>query len=366
MQTLTIQKSVIEQSISNMQSAINKKHAIDITSNIMFEVINNKLILKATDHEFYIKTTLTPNHIENAIKGAVNGESISNVMKSLEDGEIILEETKDSFYIKQNKSSFKLPLFEVNDFPFSQNYQNMEKVDIDNNILLQSIKKVLHCCSEKETINVAMQGILLEIKDNTLSIVATDSKRLGYIRTQYKGQTKSLSCIIPKKAINEILRLFNNDFEIFIKRTDNNQAETIGIINNEIEFYSKLINAKYPDYENLLKQKPNIQTIKVEKDKLLKAINQINSICYRLKITFRNNEITLETLEGLNGASASVSIDAEVNITEEKTTGLVNKHILECITSTKFNDLEILIDNPNRPIFIMTQDFEEIIMPQII
>ena len=92
MQTLTIQKSVIEQSISNMQSAINKKHAIDITSNIMFEVIDNKLILKATDHEFYIKTTLTPNHTENAIKGAVNGESISNVMKSLEDGEIILEE----------------------------------------------------------------------------------------------------------------------------------------------------------------------------------------------------------------------------------------------------------------------------------
>ncbi|RDU65734.1 DNA polymerase III subunit beta [Helicobacter didelphidarum] len=351
-----------------MQNAINKKYTIDITSNIMFETIDNKLILKATDHELYIKSTLTPKSLNGNISCAINGELIINVMKSLNDSEIILEETEEFLYIKQNKSSFKLPIFEINDFPFNESYTKMEKINLDNDMLLQSIKKISHCCSDKDTLNIAMQGILLEIKNSSLNIVATDSKRLGFIRKEYNENIQPLSCIIPKKAINELLKLFNNSFEFYIKRfEEDNKIETIGIIHENLEFYSKLINANYPNYENLINTKPQVTPIQIEKDKLLRALNQMNSICTRVKVTFNPNEIILETLEGLNGASASNSIEnIQTHITESKQTGLVNRHILECISNIKFDDIEIFIDDPNRPIFIVSKDFEEIIMPQII
>lgn len=349
-----------------MQSAINKKNTIDITSNIMIEVIDNKLILKATDHEIYIKATLIPNIIEGKICCAVNGDSLSSIMKSLNDSEIIIEENEGILSIKQNKSCFNLPIFEINDFPFRQNYQEMEKVNIDNTLLLHSIKRIIHCCSDKEMLNIAMQGILIEAKEKSISIVATDSKRMGYIQKQTEN-TKSFSCIIPKKAINEIFKLFDNDFEFYIKRIDEEQIETIAIINSEFEFYAKIINAKFPNYENLIASKPKVKAIVIEKEKFIKALNQVSSICSRIKVTFMPNEIIFETLEGINGASGSSSIDNIVtHIAEPKITGLVNKHILDCITSTKYEEIELYIDDPNKPIFVTAKDFEEIIMPQII
>ncbi len=370
MNKITIKKNLIDQAISNMQSAINKKNTIDITSNISFETIDNKLILKATDHEIYIKTMLKIETLQGKIKCAINGELISNVMKALNDiDEVIIEEKEETLLIKQNNSSlFKIPIFEINEFPFSQDYKEMEKINIDNNYLLQSIKQVMHCCNEKENFNIAMQGILFEIKENKISIVATDSKRLGYTQKQNNENIESFNSIIPKRTINEIIRLFNNDFEIYIKRMqDTDKLESIGFINEDIEFYAKLINANFPDFSSIITNKPKVDSIKIKKEKILKAMNQINTICSRIKMTFDKNLITLETLEGINGSSASIKINDIENTKEEIISiGIVNKHILECVSNTKYEDIEFIIDDPNKPIFVVTKDFEEIIMPQIL
>lgn len=368
MNAITITKSAIDQAITNMQCVINKKNTIDITANISLETTDDTLILKATDHENYMRITLKPNSIQGKLKCAVNGELMSNVMKALNDSDVIIEEKEEILYIKQNNASvFKIPIFEINEFPFSQSIQTMERIDIDNNFLLQSIKKVMHCSNEKESFNIAMQGILFQSKEKVLSIVATDSKRLGYIQ-QNEPNLREFVGIIPKKAIHEVLKLFNADFEIYVTiMPENNKIETIGFVNQEIEFYAKLINANFPDFSSIIANKPNIPALKIEKEKLLKSINQINSICQRVKATFDKDKVIFETLEGINGASASVTLQGiENSMAEEMTLGLVNKHLLECITSTKYDEIEFLIEDPHKPIFVIAKDFEEIIMPQIL
>lgn len=374
MNAINIKKSLLEQAITNMQCAINKKNAIDITSNISIETNKEgNLILKATDHETYIKTTLKPESIQGEIKCAINGEIISNILKELNDTVLTIEKDSDNnIFIKQNNSSvFKLPIFEISEFPFSQNYkdenQNFKKMEIDNNFLLQSFKKVIHCCNDKDTFNIAMQGILLENINKKLSIVATDSKRLGYIQKDTENIEDFIS-IIPKKTINEVLKLFNAECEIYIKNMkDTNKIEIMGFISKDIEFYSKLISGNFPDFTVIVSNKPKIPTIKINKEKLLKAINQINTICQRTKIIFKKDEIVFEELEGINGASASVTIKGiENQKSKDITIGIANKHLLECISNIKYDDIEIIIDEPQKPIFITTQDFEEIIMPQII
>lgn len=374
MNAINIKKSTIEQAITNLQCAINKKNAIDITANISIETTEKELILKATDHETYIKTTLEPESIQGKLKCAINGELISNIMKGLNDTDLIIEEDKDKniLLIRQNNASvFKLPIFEISDFPFSQNYQDssqgFKKIEIDNNFLIKSIKKIMHCCNEKEVFNIAMQGILFENKNEKLSIVATDSKRLGYIQQNTENMEEFVS-IIPKKTINEIIKLFNLEYEIYIKRIpDSNKVETIGLISKDVEFYAKLINANFPDFTIIIANKPKIPLIKINKEKLLKAINQINAICQRTKVTLEKDKITFETLDGINGASASVILQGIENQREDSITiGLVNRHILECISNIKYDEIEIIIDEPQKPIFIISKDFEEIIMPQII
>ncbi|RDU61567.1 DNA polymerase III subunit beta [Helicobacter sp. MIT 14-3879] len=370
MNTISIDKSIIEQALSNMQNAINKKDFTDITSNILLETSENNIVLKATDHEIYIKTSLIPTTAQGTIKCAINGGIINNIMKSLNEGEIILEETDNLLLIKQNKSCFKIPIYEINNLPFRQNYQEMEKINIDNELFIQGIKKIYHCCADpKDATNIAMQGILLEIKNNLFSLIATDSRRLGFIRKEYQGDIQDISCILPKKSINEILKLFNNEFEIYIKRINNEDntsyIESIGIIYQNMEFYTKLINARFPAYEAIIKKQPNAQCIKINKTDFIKAINQINAVSNKVKITFTKEEIILETIED-EGSSASIHIDSPTTTQEDIHIGLTNKYLLECMSSSKYEDLEFHISNPNTAVFINLHDFEELIMPHIL
>lgn len=372
MNAINIKKSMLEQAIANMQGAINKKNAIDITANISLETTEDKeLILKATDHEAYIKTALKPESIQGKIKCAINGELISNIIKGLNDTDITIEEENDILVIRQNNTSiFNLPIFEINDSHFSQDYkdenQGFKKIEVNNNFLLQSFKNVIHCCDDKE-FNMAMQGILFENKNDKISIVATDSKRLGYIQQDTRNIDEFTS-IIPKKIVNEVLKLFDAECEIYIKNIlDSNKIETIGFISDNIEFYAKLINANFPDFTVIIAKKPQTPTIKISKEKLIKTMNQINAICQRTKVTFESDKIIFETLEGINGASASITLKGIENNREDSITiGITNKHILECLSNIKYDTIEIIIDEPQKPIFIMSQDFKEIIMPQIL
>ncbi|RDU71961.1 DNA polymerase III subunit beta [Helicobacter aurati] len=371
MNTISIDKSTIEQALSNMQNAINKKDFTDITSNIFFQTTEDKIIIKATDHEIAMKISLQARAIEGNIKCAVNGGIIINIMKSLNEGDITLEEAETVLFIKQNKTSFKVPIHEIDNVPFRYNYQEMEKIDIDNELFLQGIKKIYHCCADpKDATNISMQGILLEIKNNLLSLIATDSRRLGFIRKEYRGDIQDLACIVPKKSINEILKLFHNEFEIFIKRAntrddEESYIESIGFIYQNIEFYTKLINARFPAYEAIIKKQANACRIAINKANFLKAINQINAVSHRVKISFTPKTIILETIED-EGSSASIHIDSENNITEDIQIGLTNKYLLECISSSKYEELEFHISDPNTAILIDLKDFEELIMPQIL
>lgn len=372
MNMISIDKSILDQAITNMQSAVNKKNVIDITANISLETIDNNLILKATDHEIYIRTILETKSLQGEIKCAVNGEAIGNFIKGLNDSEVIIEQDNENLYIKQNNASvFKIPIFEINELPFSQDYKNeqqgFQSIDINNNFLLQSLKKIMHCCNDKETFNIAMQGILFEIKDKEINIVATDSKRLGYVQKQTECDKDFIS-IIPKKTLQEILKLFSTDCELYIKpMQDSNKIETLCFVSENIEFYAKLINANFPDFRSIIANKPQLPTLKINKEKILKTLNQMNAICQRAKVTFESNKIIFETLEGINGASASITInDIENHKAEPMVIGLVNRHLLECISNIKQDEFEIIIDDPYKPIFVITKDFEEVIMPQII
>lgn len=378
MNIVSINKSLLDQAITNMQSAINKKDVIDFTANISLETTYNdvtkkdELILKATEHEIYIQTKIEINLIQGEIKCAVNAEAIGNFIKGLNDGEVIIQECDNKLYIKQdNDSEFEISTFEINDFLFKQNYKDEEEfqqIDIDNNLFLNSLKTIMHCCNDKDTIiNNAMQGVFFEIKDKKISIVATDSRRLGYIqkKTEYNNE---FTGIIPKKTIQEILKLFSTDFEIYIKKmNDGNKIETICFVNQYTQFYAKLINANFPDFRSIISNKPKIPTLKINKEKFLKTLNQLNAICQRAKVTFQSNQIIFETLEGINGASALIKINNIENNQEKTITiGLVNKHLLDCINNIKQEEFEMIIEDPYKPIFITTKEFEEIIMPQVI
>lgn len=371
---ITISKSKLEHAVSILQNAVNKKYTVDITSNILLETINGMLVMKATQNEFLsIKLNIKPDSIEGNINCAVNAEALDKWIKGLQDAEVILELKDDYLHITQKRSSSKLQVFEGEDFPFRESYSDkedgvykFEKLEIDNKLTLEALKSVSHCCLDKENFNIALLGVLLDIKDSKLSIAATDTKRLAYIIRDYADSATEINSVIPKKAIVELAKIFNADFEVYIKKfpDSKNKVEVMAFVNEEIEFYTRTINQSFPSFKEVIAQRPNITPFSVEKEKILKAFHQINQICTKTKMTLKPNEVILESLYAISNSSGKIIIeDVETNLSEEVETGVVNKHIIDCVGNTKADSIDIYINEESGNIYFDLKDYEEVIVP---
>ncbi|STQ85247.1 DNA polymerase III subunit beta [Helicobacter muridarum] len=372
MNATTIDKESLDKALSSMQNVIYRKNKNDLASNVFIETIEDKFILKSTDYEMSIRISLKIKEKQGELKSAIDFSLFSNIIKALNDDNVIIELKDNYINFKQGKSRFKMPVMEYgNEQLFATlDYNKMEKLNIDSNPFLSASKKAVHACSEKEIINIALQGILLEIKNNEMNLVATDTKRLAYIKQKYEQETKDIYCLIPKKAINHILKHFSENFDIYLQRGIYNNEELIeyiAFVSENTELYVKPINAKYPSFEFLLKPRENEHKLSLNKIELMKALIKMNVTNRNSKITFNKEFIKLETLDSdVEQINASIEIPCNLDLNEDITIGVSNRHLIECLSASSNENIEINIATLDTPILIDMGDIKEVIMPQIV
>jgi DNA polymerase-3 subunit beta len=138
----TINKNIIENVISSMQPFLEKKDVSNITSHIYFEINDNHLIIKSTDYEMGFEIIISDiNNYSNG-KATVNGSNLLNILRRLKEDNIIFEITNNNLNINQNKSNFKLPMYNANEYPSFPNIDNLTTLNINIINIINSIKKI--------------------------------------------------------------------------------------------------------------------------------------------------------------------------------------------------------------------------------
>ncbi|WP_299547092.1 DNA polymerase III subunit beta [uncultured Helicobacter sp.] len=353
---ITIPNSVLDNIFTSLQPFLDKKDSSQITSHIYLETRNHQLIAKATDFEMGLcALTDSVNIIEEGI-ATVNGKQILDIIKRLKEGEVNLYTNNENLHIKQNRSSFKLPMFNAQEFPTFPEFETLPKLEINSLELITSMKKifpVVDMNNQKRELN----GALLDIKEYSYNFIATDTKRLAIIKFE-KPSGKNLSLIFPRKAITEIQRLFFDNVELFY-----NEKNVIIKSQNYI-FFSHLINGKFPDYEKILPKEMQIE-LNIPKSSIIEGIKVINSVTNDVKLIFKSNEILFESLSQDN-SEAKTQIEIELPITEEIEIGINSKHILDFLTQIDTATFTWALNGKNAPFILKSENFSTVVMPIIL
>jgi DNA polymerase III subunit beta len=130
--------------------------------------------------------------------------------------------------------------------------------------------QIQYAMADKDS-RVFLNGMLFEIKNNSLGLVATDAHRLGFVTTQINETVAACSSIIPKKTIIELYKLLE----------DTSDGVTVKIFPNQVCFetagkqlITKVIDGKYPDYERVIPL-GNDKLCLIRRDALLKAVERV-------------------------------------------------------------------------------------------
>ncbi len=353
---ITVSKPIIENILIYAQAFLEKKDTSQITSHVFLNATDSKLTIKATDNEigFEVETD-NVNIISNGSVTA-NGKKLLDIIRILKDGEINLEVKNEVLFITQAHSNFKLPTFSSTNFPKFPTSENKARIKIDSHLLIESFKKVTPVIDTNNP-KYELNGALIDIKQNNINFVATDTKRLAIVNIENENE-KELSIIIPKKAIVEIQKLFFNDIELFYDDTN------LIIHSKQYTFFTKLINGKYPEYLRILPREIK-NTLVLPKALMIDSLKQITTISSDVIISFYLNTIKFESLSDDN-IEAKTEIEYETGFEETFTIAISSKYILDFLNSINSSEFSIGLNESNLPFILIEENFRTVVMPIVI
>src|SRR5574344_2134618 len=238
-----ITKNILENVIASMQPFLEKKDSSAITSHVYLETKDNKLIVKATDYEIGLETTVENiSNIEDG-KTTVNGNNLLGIIKRLKNENITLEADSNNLIIKQNKSVFKLPTYDANEYPNINKYENLKELSISTINFINSIKKITPSIDNNNP-KFELNGALLDIKSQKINFVSTDTRRLALSYLENISNDE-MQLIIPKE------RIIPSSLKYNFPLPKNILVESIKLVTSLFSNIKITFNPKYIIFESL-------------------------------------------------------------------------------------------------------------------
>jgi DNA polymerase-3 subunit beta len=352
---IRVSKPLIESILINLQPFLEKKDASQITSHVYIEAVNNVVTIKATDGE--IGLTITSNNIIIEDEGTftANGKKLLDIIRILKNNEIILEVIANNLNIKQDKSKFKLPTFNPQNYPSFPLIDNKPQITLDSINLIKGLKKISSAIDNNNP-KFELNGALLDIKTNETKLVGTDTRRLS-IASLLTQNENEFSLIIPKKAILEIQKLFMDQINIYYDDTN------LIIQNENYYFFTRLINGNYPDYARIIPSENKIK-ITLPKKEMLEAIKMITTISQEIKVTFNEESILFNSLTA-DSIEAKTELQRHTGLNESFELNVNSRYLLDFIAQVEENEFQILLNEPTLPFVLKDKEFITVIMPII-
>jgi DNA polymerase-3 subunit beta len=345
---IKIEKNLIENILSTIIGFTEKKDNSQITSHILLEA-DEKLTIKATDKEIGIKIS-TECKIEEKGKLTINAKKFNDIIRTLRNKEIEIYSEQNKIIIKQDLSIYKLVSFDPNMFPEFPNTENLEIIQIETEELKDAIKKIYPVIDNNNP-KYELNGALFDLKEKT-NFVSTDTRRLAIY---YSNATaKENKIIVPKRSLSEIKKILREDMKIYYDNVH------LIIKNENIFFFTKLINGKFPAYEKIIPKQLKYQLL-LEKDTFLSHLKQISIISNEVKISIKKDKIEFESIsEESMQAKTSFEIHTEI---EEFTFAVNSRYIIDFLNVIDEKIFTLGLNEPNIPFILKSEKFLTIVMP---
>lgn len=353
--------------LQSVSRSVGVKATLPVLGNILFEAVDNKLRLSATNLEVGVIKQINCEVIEGG-SITIPAKTLNEVISSLSGLEIEFYIEGDLLQIAAGKFKANLNGIDPREFPAIPSAEN-SGFKIPKEIFKETIPQISFASAVDEGRPV-LTGILTEIKEGRFEVVATDGFRLAHKTfANEKLAGISFKALIPRRTLEELVRLVNEETddisEITVATTDNQNQVVFNI--GQTILSSRLIEGNFPTWEKIIPEKFVTHTV-INKDELIKGLklasvfarNEANVI--RLKISSGVIKLTSETRE-LGHQDAEV----EATVTgEDMEVAFNSKYLLDAVSACPGIEQKINFSGSLSPTLVKPiegEGLEYIVMP---
>lgn len=295
---ITFPKANLQKAINVLQKVSQNKTSSNLPGAIYITTKNGQVELQGNDFELGIRLTIDGD-IKEPGTLVVGSRYFQELIRKLPGDTIELYKPEDgnSLTITSGSSEFNLVTLHPDDFSLVEQIHDQDHVNIDSFAMKELIDLTNYAAATDEDRPV-FTGALLEIKENEVTMVATDTHRMAVKKIIIdEPATTPMRAIIPTKTLAEVSRLLPTDNPAMINIIWN---RTQIVFNFEsIYIISRLIEGTYPEYEKVIPSQFDSSAV-IDRREFAGAVDRVSllakDISYNvIRYDWSENNVTLST-----------------------------------------------------------------------
>ncbi|MFP4510041.1 MAG: DNA polymerase III subunit beta [Spirochaetaceae bacterium] len=269
----TCERDVIIREISIAQEIISSRNVLSILSNVLLSVEDNTLTIRATDLKVSFETQI-PVEVQESGSTTVFCDKLLGILRSLPSGDIEFETSQsDTFVIRPlfRKIDFQLRSISSDKFPEIQHASEDQFFEFSQSQLIEMISQTVFAVSDDET-RYFMNGVYFENVDGDMVMVATDGRRLSYIRSDSDGELPEFpGIIVPPKILSMVRKLASGEGNIRIAVSE----KTVFFHFDNQKLSSSLIEGQFPNYQRVIPEEQKY-SLTISRSELSEALRRVS------------------------------------------------------------------------------------------
>lgn len=291
---LSVTKEALLEGLQRTQNVVSSRTTLPVLSNVLLETVEGGLRLTTTDMEVSIRCEI-PAQVERQGATTLPVKKLSAIVRELPSSEISLEtDSKNITSLTCGASFFKIYGLPGGDFPTFPSLDAAGEFTLKQSELKDGLRKTCYAISVDET-RYVLNGILFAFKENKLTLVATDGRRLALFESDLEFP-KSQECdiIVPTKAVTELQRLLLDDGEVAIHAGQNLVSFTL----NGCVLVTKQVDGNYPNYRQVIPAETK-ERITLDREALLQCVHRVSLLntdkTSSVRLSFSKNNIDISS-----------------------------------------------------------------------
>ena len=254
---ITVSKVDLLRELTATQGVVERKTTIPILSNYLFEAAGDKLSLTATDLDLSLRTSCIAK-VKKEGACTIPARKLYDYVRLLPDADITIKLLENHWVsIRCGRSNTKMVGMAKSNFPSLPVFPAAGAIKIPAAVLRSMISKTGFAIASEES-RYTLNGALMVLKPESITMVATDGHRLAHIERageKFEGVSGEMKTLIPKKAMDELKSLLDSG-------TDKDKdLETIDFAKDESTLFfrvgprlltSRQLTGQFPNYEAVL------------------------------------------------------------------------------------------------------------------
>jgi len=245
----TIARNSLSTLLAAAGSVLSTRTTLPILSNVLITAADGKLTVSGTNLD-QSRSASAAASIETSGSITLPGKRLMGLINEVVDGNVLIETTeKNKAIVKAGAAQFSLLGLPGEEFPAATEVAGTT-FELPQADLKAALDRCLFAVSTDET-KFMLNGVCFDFSGDSLTLVATDGRRLSAIAVPLQSDLSGKTYIVPTQAATQIRSMCATTGTIKISLDE----KAIKVETDGATLVSKLIEAKFPNYKPVIPAK---------------------------------------------------------------------------------------------------------------